>query len=249
MKLTSLYNPVSMIRAVKFKLLLVMKLTSILLLIGTLHVTAAGFSQTITISRKNTTLETVFKDIKRQTGFLFFYNEKVNLTKNNVSVELSNASLDQALQACLSGQNLQYDIINKTIVIRNKLPSGTAEKTNDKIEINGKVLDAEQGGIPGVNITVKNNKTLKAQTNDKGEFRITVETGDVLVFTYIGFKPKEITVKDSKFITISLEPQVNQMNDVVVTGYQSIKKDNYTGNAIVITGADLKRNNPQNLLL
>ena len=248
MKLTSLYNPVSMIQAVKFKLLLVMKLTSILLLIGTLHVTAAGFSQTITISRKNTTLETVFKDIKRQTGFLFFYNEKVNLTKNNVSVELSNASLDQALQACLSGQNLQYDIINKTIVIRNKLPSGTAEKTNDKIEINGKVLDAEQGGIPGVNITVKNNKTLKAQTNDKGEFRITVETGDVLVFTYIGFKPKEITVKDSKFITISLEPQVNQMNDVVVTGYQSIKKDNYTGNAIVITGADLKRNNPQNLL-
>ncbi|HEY0177874.1 MAG TPA: carboxypeptidase-like regulatory domain-containing protein, partial [Pedobacter sp.] len=248
MKLTSLYNPVLMIRNVKFKFLMVMKLTSILLLIGTLHVTAASFSQTVTISRKNTTLETVFKDIKKQTGFLFFYNEKVNITKQNVSVELNNASLDQALKACLAGQDLLYDIVNKTIVIRKKTPvAAENEAVSDKIEINGKVVDKDQGGIPGVNITVKN-KALRAQTNSKGEFKITVDAGDILVFTYIGFKPKEVTVRDSKFLTVALEAQVNQMDAVVVTGYQTIKKDNYTGNAIVISGADLKRNNPQNLL-
>jgi TonB-linked SusC/RagA family outer membrane protein len=223
-----------------------MKLTSILLLIGTLHVTAASFSQTVTINRKNTSLETVFKDIKKQTGFLFFYNEKVDIAKH-INVTLDKVSLDQALKACLTGQNLGYNIVNKTIVIRNVIDPNNPG--SEKINLHGKVIDSEsQGGIPGVNISVKNHKSLKAQTNANGEFAIQIEQGDVLVFSYIGFKVKEYPVKNSDFVTISLEPQVNQMNDVVVTGYQTIKKDNYTGNAIVVKGEDLKRNNPQNLL-
>jgi hypothetical protein len=43
-------------------------------------------------------------------------------------------------------------------------------------------------------------------------------------------------------------PDINNIKDVVVTGYQVIKKDNYTGNAITVSGADLKRNNPQNVI-
>jgi TonB-linked SusC/RagA family outer membrane protein len=246
MKLTSLYNPAWIMRRVKCKFLIVMKLTSILLLIGTLHVTAASFSQTVTINRKNTSLETVFKDIKKQTGFLFFYNEKVDIAKH-INVALDKVSLDQALKTCLTGQNLVYNIVNKTIVIRNSIDPNKAG--SEKIDLHGKVIDSEsQGGIPGVNISVKNHKSLRAQTNANGEFAIQIEPGDVLVFSYIGFKVKEYPVKNSDFVTISLEAQVNQMNDVVVTGYQTIKKDNYTGNAIVVKGEDLKRNNPQNLL-
>lgn len=246
MKLTSLYNPVSIERRVKFKLLMVMKLTSILLLIGTLHVAAASFSQTVTISRRNTSLETVFKDIKKQTGFLFFYNGKVNTSSTTLNVSLINAPLEEALVSLLAKQNLAFEIVNKTIVITNKVAQ--AEQQSALIEVIGKVIDNESQGLPGVNITVKNKRNLRAQTNVTGEFKISVEPGDVLVFSYIGFKPKELTVKDNKFLTVTLEAQVNQMNDVVVTGYQTIRKESYTGNAITIKGEDLKRTNPQNVL-
>lgn len=248
MKLTFLYNPVFSMRWVKYKFLIVMKLTAILLLIGTMHLSAASYSQSVTVSRKNTTLETVFKDIKKQTGYLFFYSGKVDLNRQTLNVELKNVPLEEALKACLMDQNLTFNIVNKTIVIRNK-PADNTGIANNRIDITGKVIDPQsQTGIPGVNVIVKGNKSVRAQTNNKGEFKIDAQPGDILVFTYIGFKEKEVKVGENKFITVSMEDQVNVMSDVVVTGYQTIKKESYTGNAIVIQGDDLKRTNPQNVL-
>ena len=249
MKLTFLYNPVFFMRRVKYKLLLVMKLTAILLLIGTMHIYAAGYSQNVTVSRRNTTLETVFRDIKKQTGYLFFYSGKVNLNRQILNVELKNVPLEAALKACLTDQNLTFNIVDKTIVVRNEVPGNVTETVSNRIEITGKVIDPQnQIGIPGVNVTVKGNKNLRAQTNSKGEFKIDAQPGDILVFTYIGYKEKEVKVGDAKFMTVSMEDQVNQMSDVIVTGYQTIKKESYTGNAIVIKGEDLQRTNPQNVL-
>lgn len=248
MKLTFLYNLVFSMRRVKYKFLIVMKLTAILLLIGTMHLSAASYSQSVTVSRKNTTLETIFKDIKRQTGYLFFYSGKVDLSRQTLNVELKNVPLEEALEACLTDQNLTFNIVNKTIVIRNK-QTDNAGIANNRIDITGKVIDPQsQSGIPGVNITIKGNKNVRAQTNNKGEFKIDAQPGDILVFTYIGYKEKEIKIGENKFITVTMEDQVNLMSDVIVTGYQTIKKESYTGNAIVIQGDDLKRTNPQNVL-
>ena len=227
-----------------------MKLTAILLLIGTMHLSAASYSQSVTISRRNTTLETVFKDIKKQTGYLFFYNGKVSLKEQILNVELKNVPLEEALKACLADQNLVYNIVDKTIVIR-KLPGSNAAtgNVNRYLQISGKLIDNDTGQpIPGVNISVKADKLLRGQTNLNGEFVVVAEPGDILVFTYIGFKTKEVKVVDNKPLTIRLETLVNTIDDVVVTGYQTIKKESYTGNAITVTGEELRRINPLNLL-
>lgn len=249
MKLTFLYNPAFLMWRVKYKLLIVMKLTAILLLIGTMHLAAASYSQNVTVSRKNTTLETVFKDIKQQTGFLFFYSGKVNLKKQTLNVELKNVPLEEALKACLIDQNLTYNIVDKTIVIRNKEMNGVLTRAAETIIVSGKVLDAETKiGIPGVSITSKTIKALGTQTDAQGNFKLGTEAGDILVFSYIGFKPKEVKVTASGAITVMLETDVKTIDNVVVTGYQTIRKESYTGTAITMTGADLKKINPQNLL-
>ncbi|MCC8408179.1 SusC/RagA family TonB-linked outer membrane protein [Mucilaginibacter sp. UR6-1] len=252
MKLKFLYNAVLPIRRVKYKLLLVMKLTTILLLIGTLHLSAASYSQTVSISRQNATLETVFKDIKKQTGYLFFYNGKINTKSPRLNVDLKNVTLDEALNFCLSRYNLTYTIVDKTIVVRNKAPEAgetVATAPKAKFQLSGKVIAADsKEALPGVNIAVKGNSAAWAQTNNKGEFKLMVDAGDVLTFSFIGFKTKEVTVTDGKPITVSLETQVNTVSDVVVTGYQTLKKDTYTGNAITITGDDLRKFNSQNIL-
>lgn len=251
MKLTFLYNAVCAIRRVKYKCLLVLKLTTFLLLVGVMHLSAASYSQTVTISRKNATLEAIFKDIKQQTGFLFFYSEKINVTGKTQDIDLKNVSLADALNSCLKNYELTYTIVNKTIVIRNKVPEeGPAQPGAKKIEVSGTVADSvnAKNTLPGVSITLKKNKTFLGQTNGDGAFRITVDEGDVIVFSYIGYNSKEVKITDGKPLYIRLGQKTNNINDVVVTGYQVIKKDNYTGSAVVVKGEDLKRVNPNNLV-
>jgi len=132
MKLNSLYNPLYTSGGVKYKLFLVMRLTAIMLLIGALHLSAATYSQSISIKRHNASLESIFKDIKKQTGYTFFYTEKVNTTGESLNVDMTNASLKEVLDFCLFGLKLNYTIINKTIVIRTIIPETKTSNEPDK---------------------------------------------------------------------------------------------------------------------
>jgi TonB-linked SusC/RagA family outer membrane protein len=249
MKLTFLYHAVCAIRPVKSKLLLVLKITTILLFIGVMHLSAASYSQSVSLSAQNRSLESVFKDIKKQTGYLFFYNGQVNLKSKTVSVVLKNAPLKTALDACLKQNGLSFTIVDKTIVITNRTASDEPVRAIDKVRLSGQIIDSlSKVTIPGANITIKGASGIIGQSNEKGEFALQAEPGRTLVFSYIGYKSAEVLVSTAKTITVKMVPDVNNMKDVVVTGYQVIKKDNFTGNAITVSGADLKRNNPQNLL-
>jgi len=250
MKLTFLYKPACDMWRVKYKFLIVMKLTAILLLIGAMHLSAASYSQKISVSRRNTTLETVFQDIKKQTGYLFFYSEEVNVNRVKINVQLKNVPLDQALAAVLEQQGFTFNIVNNTIVIRNQASNKSLENAKDNfMEVTGRVTDSKSKlPIPGVNVSLKSNSNIRSQTNASGEFSIAAQGEDILLFSYVGYQIKEIKVGDKKFLNVELEDEVTQMNDVVITGYQTIKKDSFTGTAIAISGDQLKTINPQNLL-
>jgi len=253
MKLKFLYPLLCLFRGLRPNFFAVMKLTTMLLLISALHLSAASFAQNVTINRHNATLETILNDIKMQTGYMFFYTEKVSI-KQTESIELTNVPLESALNIVLKSLNLNYTIVDKTIVIN----PGVAEKSADPpqpvitapvpFKAEGKVIDSVSNEpLAGVNISVKN-KGIHTQTNGNGVFNIDVQQGDVLVFTYVGFKSKEVVVKNNAYLTVRLAVKNNAMNDVVITGYQVIKKDNYTGTAVTIQGDDLRRVNPQDLI-
>ena len=253
MKLKFLYNPLCIVGPVKYKFLLVMKLTAILLFVGAMHLSAASYSQSVSISKHNTNLETVFKQIKKQTGYTFFYTDKVNTTNQSLDVDLNNVPLKEALDYCLKGLQLNYTIVNKTIVIRQTPPeikTAAVDKTIDQtIEIKGKVVNDTQAAMAGVNIYLKNDKTvILGTTNQNGEFTINVQPDAVVVFTFVGYKPKEVKIVNTNALTVKMELLINVMNDVVVTGYQTIKKETYTGSAVTISGDDLKRNNPTDVV-
>lgn len=249
MKLTFLYRYVCSIRAVKYKFFIVMKLIAILLLIGTMHLSAASYSQSITLSVRNADLQAVFKEVNKQSGYLFFYSGKTKVSQKKVSVNLKGANINEALEQILKNQQLTYTIINNTVVLQYEEAVKSPPVTIQLLELQGKVLDANsKAGIPGVNIYQKDKISNRTQTNSNGDFKITANPGDILVFTYIGYKTKEVKVTDSKSISVALEMEVKTMNDVVITGYQTIKKESYTGTAITIKGEDLKKVNSQNLL-
>lgn len=84
--------------------------------------------------------------------------------------------------------------------------------------ITGTVTAEDNLGLPGVNVMVKNSRT-GTQTDFDGNYTIEAEKGDVLVFSYIGFKTKEVTVKGQKIINVILKEDSAQLEEVVVTGY------------------------------
>ena len=224
------------------KILLFMRITAVLLLVSLIQVSAATYSQNITINEKNADLEMVFKSIEHQTKLTFLYDKLLLKKSRLITVSLHNVSLETALQTCLKGQSLTFKIFENTIVI------GKAADLNNirdpltaivPVTVSGKVTDEKGITIPGASVTIKGTKTT-TQTDLNGNFKIIVsDKNAILTITYMGFEPKEIIVGEQKIITVMLLPSSQKLNEVVISGYTSQSKAEFTGAASQITSADI----------
>src|SRR5690606_26200618 len=90
------------------------------------------------------------------------------------------------------------------------------------ITVTGVVTDANNVPMPGVNIQVKGT-TKGATTNFDGDYTINASSGDVLIFSYVGFKKIERTVSET-VINVKLEEDASSLDEVVVTAF-GIKRE------------------------
>ncbi len=194
-------------------------------------------NEKLTLSLTNVTLETVFENIESKTDYSLFYENDLVDLKQIVSIKGANLSVAQVLSTVLANQRVSYKIVNKQIVLSKKQfkkLENVLEKSQQLKTVTGTVSDANGETLPGVNITVKG--AIKgAQTDFNGNYSINVEDSDVLVFSYIGFKTKEIAVAGQTKINIILEEDIAALNEVVVIGYGTVKKSDLTGSVVKIT--------------
>lgn len=221
------------------KTLLIMKLTAIILISACLTASANGHSQNVTLTVKDAPLEKVFTEIKKQTGYRFFYESQILENARKVSITIKNGTLDQVLALCLQNQLLEYIIIKKTIVIKQKPASPndqiTVEFSPIDIVVRGKVLNEKGQVLPGATIQVKG--TTKASyivnAGSSGTFSIIVPGSEaVLIVSYVGYKTKEVVVSGADVdLVIYLELEITKLQDVSVvsTGYQTLPKERSTG--------------------
>ena len=249
---TILCQAVRIPQRVKCKTILVMKLTAVFILAGFLQVSAAGFSQTVTVNKENIPLQKLFREIKKQTGYVFFYNMRLLQKTHPISIDVKNKGLKEVLDLVFEAQPVTYSIVNKTIVVNERAPlpvSAEAKQvdTVPAIDIHGKVIDANSGTpVVGGNVLIKGSK-IGTVTDAAGNFVIRAKPGTILVISYVGFEAMEIKAKEGD-LSVKLKANKDPMTDVVITGYQQIKKESYTGNAVTVTGEELKRVNPNNML-
>jgi len=106
-------------------------------------------------------------------------------------------------------------------------------------QIKGVVYDETNVELPGANIVVKG--TSKGLTTDwDGKFVIDAASGDILEVSFMGYKTKEVKVGDADFYKITLKPDAEALEEVVVTGYQKVDRKLFTGAATKIDMADVK---------
>lgn len=110
-----------------------------------------------------------------------------------------------------------------------------------KREITGKVTDARNGEpLIGATVLVKGT-TIGTVTDIQGNFTINAGSDDILVFSYISYESIEVPVGDRTVINLSLNESATELEDVVVIGYGTVKKEDLTGAVAVVTADELNR--------
>ena len=201
------------------KTLLIMRLTAIFLLGACLHAGATGYGQTISLSETNTSLLKVFKQIKKQSGYEFFYEDKLMEKARLVSIHVQNAPLDEVLGLLFKDQALSYEVIGKTVAIREKEMAAIPQPLPPPpMDVHGRVLNEKGEPVAGATVGLKGTKKAVV-TSDNGEFAIQADKGQVLVISYVGYGTREVVISENNASNLSISLKIaNQViNEVVVT--------------------------------
>jgi len=118
-------------------------------------------------------------------------------------------------------------------------PAGT--KNIKTYQVTGIVTDSASAPLQGASVTVKNNKLIGTSTDQNGKFILDVPDQSILVFSFLNYESKEITVTSQKYITVSLGNIVAKDNDaVVIVAYGTQKKTSLVSSITTIEPKSLK---------
>lgn len=200
--------------------------------------------KTVTLNLHNVSIETVLDAVKKQTGVNMLYNSQMFKGVPPVSINAKNEKWEVALKLILNPQGFDYVVKDGIVVVR-KLQ---AEKRDNRIR--GIVVDSNKEPIPGASIIVKGTRT-GTSTNIEGEFTLDVKDDKVtLEISFIGMKKQTLQVDATrrKSLEITLVDDVKTLEDVVVTGYNNVRKTSFTGSSTQISGDDLRKVSQTNIL-
>lgn len=231
---------------INFTLLLRMtKLCFVFLVVLNLSLGASGHAQMkrITLNMENAELRQVFKRLKQQTGMRFFYNGERLKQAGLKKISIQDLELNEALEEILDGTNLTWSWWKDVIVIQDReVEAEAVTPAQEKRIIRGTVRDKSGVSLPGVSILVKGTQNGVA-TDVNGRFEIRVDDNPqlTLVFSFIGMKTREVHPGSAGELNVVLEPDNQALEEVLVTGYQTISRERATGAFDVISAEQLSR--------
>lgn len=223
------------------KIIMRINITVLVLIISLLQVSAKSSAQKITITERSTSLQNLFKELRRQGGYDFLYNEADLKGIKKVSIDVKNAGVDQVLKSAFTGLPLKYMIRDKIVLISREddAPLDKFIRLFSRIDIRGKVTDGKNEPLIGATVKIKGTNKGTA-TNEQGDFYLpNTDENAVLIISYTGFVQQEVPLNGRTSITLVLKEDQAQLNEVVVVGYGTQKKENLTGAVSQVNSEDI----------
>ncbi len=225
----------------RFKLSLKLRLSIFFLVISTLGAFAENtYAQTkmLELDLESVSVGEALKAIEKQSEFHFFYSKNMIDVDREVTLNVNAQKIEAVLDLLFSGENVQYQIKDKVIVL--SVPEENTSSQAQGKKVTGVVTDREGTPLPGVNI-VEAGTTNGTITNINGEFEITVNSDEAyLDVSFIGFLNEHIFVGNQQTINIKLKEDVQSLAEVVIVGYGAQSRRNITGAVENVDSKELK---------
>jgi TonB-linked SusC/RagA family outer membrane protein len=232
------------------KIMLIMRLTTVILIASLMQLSAAGFAQKITLNQRSTTLESLLKEIRRQSGYDYYYGNKVIAKSQKLDVTVTNVSVTEALESILKGLPLTYEIAENMILIKKKEAPSLLDRIMDRfraIDVKGKILDENGAPLVGATVAVKGTNRL-VKTDINGVFFISgVDEKASLVITYIGYEAREVDAA-SDMGSLTLNVNNSKLDEIQVIGYGTTTQRLNTGNVSTVVASVIEKQPVTNVL-
>ena len=222
------------------KILCKMRLTLVMLFV--FGFSAVASSQKVVLDVQNATLNVALNQLKNQTGVRLLFDESKAAQVSCADCRLVNVELQTALDRLLEGTDWGYEEVEGVYVVKQLPPMAQA------VPVKGKVVDENGEPLPGVSVVLKGTTTGVA-TDINGEFTLLIPNPDgaVLVFSFVGMKTVELPIVTDRPMNVTLETDTEQMDEVVVTGYQTISRERATGAYAIVDTKMLEQKPTANL--
>ena len=208
----------------------------------------------LSIDLEEATLAETFKVISEKTNFKFALDQgKINL-QDKVTTKFRNESLSNIFREISRQEDLKFRRVNDMIFVTRKKGGNVIDLNISEDEmlqsktISGRVTSSEDNeGLPGVNVIVKGT-SQGTVTDVNGEYKIDVLNRDaILVFSSVGYQKAEIAVEDKTMIDVTMAPDIQALQEIVVVGYGEQKKANLTGAVSTVKSDELVKSSVSNI--
>jgi len=217
------------------KFFLIMKLTTLLLFVNLLQISATGYSQTgrFNLHLDKTTIKEALTIIENQSSYKFVYRDS-DIENKVVSTNIVNSSIDDVLKVMLTNTGSKFRILDNNLIVI------APEEVLQQKKITGTVVDSQTGEtLVGVSLLIKGTNQ-GAVTDINGSFSLNVSNLNVVIkVTYMGYLPQEIALNGQTKLDIKLVRDVKNLDEVVVIGYGTQKKTNVTSSVSTLTNKNL----------
>lgn len=194
----------------------------------------------VTIEVKNKPVYDVLLAIEKQAKVNFTYKHQI-IENKKITLYAKNETVADVLHSILD-EDIAYNVIDESIILKMKDPNDAGYDRAEAfaISVSGRVIDQDQQPLPGVNIIEKG--TSNGTTTDvDGNYTINVrDNNSVLVFSFIAYKSQEIEVGVQNQINVSMIPEIQSLEEVVIVGYGAVKKGDLTGAVGSVSSSQIK---------
>ncbi len=207
----------------------------------------------INIELHNATLRSGLDSIGKLSGYKMAYSLDLVSPYRNLTLPRQHRSVNTTLKMLLAKTNLTFSFKGNSILILKRSsfssqPLNISEK--DERSISGKVYDNAGVTLPGVSVRI-NGRNTGTTTDADGRFSLSIQKGDALTFSFIGFITQTLKVNDDQyFLNISLVESSTNLQEIVVVsnGYQKINKTVATGSFELVTAKDIEASPSVNIM-
>ncbi|MEG0499725.1 MAG: carboxypeptidase-like regulatory domain-containing protein [Rikenellaceae bacterium] len=194
------------------------------------------------INMNKASVASVLNYISANSDFSILYDSKIIENLPTVTINLSDAAVDQILSKCFENSDIKYVIKNKTIILNKEVKATSQPQQPKKVTIKGKVLDEKKKPIPGATVIVMGT-TQGAIANETGTYTIEkVSEGAILEVSFVGYiRVTKKVEPNMTTINFELKEDAMKVDDVVVAGYFPKSKNSFTGAEVTVKGDALRQ--------